>query len=137
VKSLNVHLVKNNVSLVKDLPKFVFLVPKIMVQFQNAQWSHNTPNLLKLLIFQLVLLLLLLVKPNVLNVLLPQDIVKLVKSTEKTHQPVHVFTDTMLMKVITCVKSVHFNVKLVIPQDVSNVLETESIYLIVNVQKVL
>jgi hypothetical protein len=55
-----------------------------------------------LLISQLVLLLLLLVKPNVLNVLLPQDIVNNVMLTDMKPLSVHVL-DLDIMKTLKSV----------------------------------
>jgi hypothetical protein len=80
---------------------------------QSVHLFQLTLNLLKLLISQLVLLLLLLVKPNVLNVLLPQDIVKNVMSIDIKNLSVHVL-DLDIMKVVKSVSIVQLNVHYVL-----------------------
>jgi len=65
LKNLPVHLVTNIVPLVLEPQKIVYHVFLSDITHQSVHLFHNLLNLLQLLIFQLVLLLLSLVKPNV------------------------------------------------------------------------
>jgi hypothetical protein len=97
----HVNLVMKNVILA-SAPQIVYNVLLIDTCHQSVHLFQLTLNLLKLLISQLVLLLLLLVKPNVLNVLLPQDIVNNVMLTDIKNLSVHVL-DLDIMKTLKSV----------------------------------
>jgi hypothetical protein len=97
----HVNLVMKNVILA-SASQIVYNVLLIDTCHQSVHLSQLTLNLLKLLISQLVLLLLLLVKPNVLNVLLPQDIVNNVMLTDMKPLSVHVL-DLDIMKTLKSV----------------------------------
>jgi hypothetical protein len=97
----HVNLVMKNVILA-SASQIVYNVLLIDTCHQLVHLFQLTLNLLKLLISQLVLLLLLLVKPNVLNVLLPQDIVNNVMLTDMKPLSVHVL-DLDIMKTLKSV----------------------------------
>lgn len=121
----HVNLVMNIVYLASTALN-VYNVLLIDTCHQSVHLFQLTLNLLKLLISQLVLLLLLLVKPNVLNVLLPQDIVNNVMLTDIKNLSVHVL-DLDFMKTMKSVKNVQPNVHTVLPPlIVMNVLKTDN-----------
>jgi hypothetical protein len=115
LKNKSVHLVTNTVLLVWEPQKIVYNVLKPDITHQSVHLFHNGPNQLKLLIFQLVLLLLLLVKLNVLLVLTPLEIVKLVMLTDLILHSVLVMMVIMKM-LMKSVKNVQSNVHIVLIQ---------------------
>lgn len=115
LKKLSVQNVTNIVSLVLELQKTVYNVLIPDITHQSVHLFHKEPNLLKLWISQLVLLLLSLVKLNVSLVISPLEIVSLVMLTELMLHYVHV-TSVIMKTLMKSVKNVQSNVQIVLTQ---------------------